>query len=355
MPFAMNDESGLKYLLTDQLGSVVAVTNDTGGLISQQRYLPFGQVRTDVSSITQTDFGFTGQRNNTYINLDDYKSRWYSAYLNQWTQPDSIIPNVYNPQSLNRFSYVMNRPTVLTDPTGHHCADEDINGLCPEDSGYDSGGISITPSSCPTCYHTVGQNSQSNQYDPLKEFSILTGITPQSACNSILHGAGSEFLCNPSTYNRNNYSINVGGAGTPQEYAQGLQTLQYGYGFLNDLSDARKFLYTSEGMRAINPDPVSDFMIGASFQGVSDQRNPNLSPWQKAGRAALVGGESIGTDLGSLALGVPGMAAGEAVVPEGGGIVGFAVVRLASSVAIDQGVWGNINQTWFPAFGLGNP
>jgi len=66
----LNDGSGLKYLLTDQLGSVVAVTDNSGSLLSQQRYLPFGGVRTDVGNITQTDFAFreahlwcTGQRN----------------------------------------------------------------------------------------------------------------------------------------------------------------------------------------------------------------------------------------------------------------------------------------------------
>ena len=68
MTIAMNDwcgANGLKYLLTDQLGSVVAITNSTGTLISQQRYLPFGQVRTDVASpnAPATDFAFTGQRN----------------------------------------------------------------------------------------------------------------------------------------------------------------------------------------------------------------------------------------------------------------------------------------------------
>ena len=47
MTIAMNDGTGLKYLLTDQFGSVVAMTDSTGTLISQQRYLPFGQVRTD--------------------------------------------------------------------------------------------------------------------------------------------------------------------------------------------------------------------------------------------------------------------------------------------------------------------
>jgi hypothetical protein len=54
---AMYDGTNLRYLLTDHLGSVVAVTDaipygyDGGGLVSQQRFsipfgdLPFGQLR----------------------------------------------------------------------------------------------------------------------------------------------------------------------------------------------------------------------------------------------------------------------------------------------------------------------
>jgi len=60
MTVAMSDAGGMKYLLTDHLGSVVAVTDQDGELLSQQRFEPFGQVRTDVVPITQTDFGYTG-------------------------------------------------------------------------------------------------------------------------------------------------------------------------------------------------------------------------------------------------------------------------------------------------------
>ncbi len=49
----MNDGNGLKYLLTDHLGSVVAVTDDQGNLVSEQRYLPFGGVRVDINDITR--------------------------------------------------------------------------------------------------------------------------------------------------------------------------------------------------------------------------------------------------------------------------------------------------------------
>jgi len=62
MTAAMHEGTGLQYLLTDHLGSVVAITSASGTLTSQQRYLPFGGARTDVGSITQTDFGYTGQR-----------------------------------------------------------------------------------------------------------------------------------------------------------------------------------------------------------------------------------------------------------------------------------------------------
>jgi len=84
MTIAANDGSGLKYLLTDQLGSAVAIANSDGSLASQQRYMPFGQVRTDVGPITQTDFGFTGQRANSYINLLDYHSRFMDPGISQF-------------------------------------------------------------------------------------------------------------------------------------------------------------------------------------------------------------------------------------------------------------------------------
>lgn len=37
----------------------------------------------------------------------------------RWLQPDTVIPEPYNPQSWNRYSYVRNNPINLNDPTGH--------------------------------------------------------------------------------------------------------------------------------------------------------------------------------------------------------------------------------------------
>jgi RHS repeat-associated protein len=121
---------GLKYLLTDQLGSVVAVTNVSGALLSQQRYLPFGQVRTDVGTVSETDFGYTGQRAVGDLGLMDYHARMYDAALGRFIQPDNIIPSPANPQTWNRYSYVYNNPIALIDPTGR-------SGKCREEqNGY---------------------------------------------------------------------------------------------------------------------------------------------------------------------------------------------------------------------------
>ncbi len=35
MTIAMDDGSGLKYLLTDHLGSIVAITDDSGTIVSE--------------------------------------------------------------------------------------------------------------------------------------------------------------------------------------------------------------------------------------------------------------------------------------------------------------------------------
>ncbi|MGA7193540.1 MAG: RHS repeat-associated core domain-containing protein [Anaerolineales bacterium] len=82
--------------------------------------MPFGQVRPiNSSQITQTDFGFTGQRNNSYIELIDFKARWLDSELQRFISPDDIVPDLNNPQSLNRYSYVNNSPINHNDPSGH--------------------------------------------------------------------------------------------------------------------------------------------------------------------------------------------------------------------------------------------
>ena len=50
-----------------------------------------------------------------------YVPRSNDPYITQFSQPDSIIPDLYNPQALNRYSYVLNNPIRYNDPSGHKC------------------------------------------------------------------------------------------------------------------------------------------------------------------------------------------------------------------------------------------
>jgi hypothetical protein len=46
------------------------------------------------------------------------RARYYASYLNQWIQPDPIVPDPFTPADLNRYAYVRNNPVNFTDPAG---------------------------------------------------------------------------------------------------------------------------------------------------------------------------------------------------------------------------------------------
>ncbi|MCH7662398.1 MAG: RHS repeat-associated core domain-containing protein [Chloroflexi bacterium] len=122
-------------MLTDVLGSTIAILNSTGTLLSKQRYKPFGDVRTDIDTITETDYGYTGQQNKAEIELMDYNFRFFRPGLARFTKPDSMIPSMRNPQTLNRYSYVNNNPIRFSDPTGHITLGPPDDSFCTDALG----------------------------------------------------------------------------------------------------------------------------------------------------------------------------------------------------------------------------
>ena len=64
-----------------------------------------------------------------------------SPYINRFLQPDTIIPDLSNPQGWNRFSYVQNNPVGYSDPTGHQRTEGgDTHTPTPPDPDEDLGG-----------------------------------------------------------------------------------------------------------------------------------------------------------------------------------------------------------------------
>jgi RHS repeat-associated protein len=64
-------------------------------------------------------------------------ARVFSPNVGRWHSPDPMAGDITNPQSLNRYTYVLNNPTTLTDPLGN-CptgTTETNPGQCAGDTG----------------------------------------------------------------------------------------------------------------------------------------------------------------------------------------------------------------------------
>src|SRR5580704_369201 len=134
-----------EYFITDHLGSVAVVTDSTGTVLSNGRlfYDPWGKMKLagggndtncslpQVPSGSPTTRGFTGQEQMPNICADNFNARVYNPLLGRFLTPDSVIPDTYAPQSLNRYTYVDNMPLSVTDPTGHVDAPGDSQKKLP--------------------------------------------------------------------------------------------------------------------------------------------------------------------------------------------------------------------------------
>jgi RHS repeat-associated protein len=119
---AMVDSSGIYYYHKDHLGSTAGMTSSDSSAIqagSEADYLPYGGERTS-SSVTLTSYAFTDQERDAESGLYNYNARLYDPIIGRFITPDTEVPDPYDPQSLNRYTYCLNNPLIYTDPTGHY-------------------------------------------------------------------------------------------------------------------------------------------------------------------------------------------------------------------------------------------
>jgi len=110
-------QAGIHYYHSDHLGSSNIITDEQGSQVSFTDYTPYGTVATSTGSYN-TPYKFTGKElDNTGLYF--YAWRYYDPTIGRFCQPDTIIPEPYNPQTLNRYSYCDNNPLNYTDPSGH--------------------------------------------------------------------------------------------------------------------------------------------------------------------------------------------------------------------------------------------
>jgi RHS repeat-associated protein len=120
------------YRHADHLGSSRLATTPTKTLYSSTAYAPFGE---PYSQAGTTDLSFTGQEQNTVSGIHDFPARRYPPVQGRWLSPDPAgmaAANPANPQSWNRYAYVLNNPLSLVDPLGlDGCSGQISGGACP--------------------------------------------------------------------------------------------------------------------------------------------------------------------------------------------------------------------------------
>jgi RHS repeat-associated protein len=116
----------LNWTHTDNLGSVVAVTGSNGNLEESTAYDPWGARRDQAGDAAQLanykeivdNKGFTDQEMLDQLNLVHLNGRVYDPLVGRFLSADPEIQDPTHSQSYNRYAYVWNNPTNLTDPTG---------------------------------------------------------------------------------------------------------------------------------------------------------------------------------------------------------------------------------------------
>lgn len=127
--------SAVRYLVNDHLGSTSVAANEAASVVERDSYDAWGKRRvgsswSDDGACAQTSLasrGYTGHEHIDALCLINMNARIYDPTLGRFLSADSIIPDAYNGQSLNRYTYVNNGPLSATDPSGHECANVGVH------------------------------------------------------------------------------------------------------------------------------------------------------------------------------------------------------------------------------------
>lgn len=124
------DTNSTYYASTDHLGSGDLIMNSAGTVLARESFTPFGARRGSAwtglpSAVDNTTFaqttrrGFTGHEMLDAVNLIHMNGRVYDPQIGRFLSADPIVQTINVSQALNPFSYVMNNPLALIDPSGY--------------------------------------------------------------------------------------------------------------------------------------------------------------------------------------------------------------------------------------------
>ena len=121
----------VQYHITDHLGSVRAVLNQSMTVLEQNDYYPFGLRHPNASLKTIANrYRYNGKEEISTTGISDYGARQYGAEFCQWLQVDPLAESF---SSISPYAFVANNPILLVDPDGRYPR---WNGKYGDECGY---------------------------------------------------------------------------------------------------------------------------------------------------------------------------------------------------------------------------
>jgi RHS repeat-associated protein len=120
---AAETQTGQRHFHLDHLGTPRLITRGSGFPAAYHVYYPFGEEAT-AFNLDAERMKFTGHERDLASlagpgdDLDYMVARHSNPLLGRFLSTDPIVGYARAPQSWNRYAYVMNRPTIATDPKG---------------------------------------------------------------------------------------------------------------------------------------------------------------------------------------------------------------------------------------------
>ncbi len=108
------DSAGARSILTDALGSTIALGDPSGTLTTSYTYEPYG-TPTATGATATNPFQFTGREFDPGTGLQYSRLRYYSPTYARFTAED---PAGLTAGTSNRYAYVYSNPTLAADPLG---------------------------------------------------------------------------------------------------------------------------------------------------------------------------------------------------------------------------------------------
>jgi len=120
-PLAMTRGGATFFYHQDGLGTVTDLTDSSGATAQSYAYDAWGNLIQQTSTL-ENPYTYTGREFDTETGLYYYRARYYDPNTGRFNREDPLFagkpfPSI-NPKSSHLYTYALNNPTTVTDPSG---------------------------------------------------------------------------------------------------------------------------------------------------------------------------------------------------------------------------------------------